>query len=76
MVIKMLRIKCGHFPCTGGQLEKLMADLHNELSTNPPLPGSYTARKGDLCAALFVDNNWLVDLLQPPFLRPTPSTGT
>ncbi|XP_074613274.1 staphylococcal nuclease domain-containing protein 1-like [Acropora palmata] len=43
---------------SGGQLEKLMADLHNELSTNPPLTGSYTARKGDLCAALFVDNNW------------------
>ena len=35
-----------------------MDDLHNELSSNPPLPGSYTARKGDLCAALFVDNNW------------------
>ncbi|XP_068744654.1 staphylococcal nuclease domain-containing protein 1-like [Montipora capricornis] len=43
---------------SGGQLEKLMDDLHNELSTSPPLPGSYTARKGDLCAALFVDNNW------------------
>lgn len=47
----------------GGQLEKLMDDLHAELSTNPPLPGSYTARKGDLCAALFVDNNWYVCLL-------------
>ena len=45
-------------PFTGSQLEKLMDDLHNELSTSPPLPGSYTARKGDLCAALFVDNNW------------------
>lgn len=43
---------------SGSQLEKLMDDLHNELSTSPPLPGSYTARKGDLCAALFVDNNW------------------
>ena len=42
----------------GGQLEKLMDDLHTELSSNPPLPGSYTARKGDLCAALFVDNSW------------------
>lgn len=37
-----------------------MDDLHTELSSNPPLPGSYTARKGDLCAALFVDNNWYV----------------
>ena len=44
----------------GGQLEKLMDDLHSELSNNPPLPGSYTARKGDLCAALFVDSNWYV----------------
>lgn len=48
------------FSLPGGQLEKLMDDLHAELSTNPPLPGSYTARKGDLCAALFVDNNWYV----------------
>ena len=37
-----------------------MDDLHTELSSNPPLPGSYTARKGDLCAALFVDNSWYV----------------
>ena len=55
--------KRNRFLCfIGGQLEKLMDDLHNELSTNPPLPGSYTARKGDLCAALFVDNNWYVIL--------------
>ena len=46
-----------------------MDDLHAELSTNPPLPGSYTARKGDLCAALFVDNNWYVSNSPPP---PTP----
>ena len=52
------------FSLPGGQLEKLMDDLHAELSTNPPLPGSYTARKGDLCAALFVDNNWYVS--NPP----------
>ena len=43
---------------SGPQLEQLMADLHNELSSNPPLPGSYAAKKGDLCAALFVDDNW------------------
>jgi len=42
-----------------------MDDLHAELSTNPPLPGSYTARKGDLCAALFVDNNWYVSNSPP-----------
>jgi len=43
---------------TGPQLEQLMTDLHNELSSNPPLPGSYTPRKGDLCAAQFVDGSW------------------
>lgn len=43
---------------TGSQLEQLMTDLHNELTTNPPLPGSYTAHKGDLCAALFEDGSW------------------
>ena len=54
------------FSLPGGQLEKLMDDLHTELSSNPPLPGSYTARKGDLCAALFVDNNWYVSNSPPP----------
>lgn len=43
---------------TGPQLEQLMTDLHNELSSNPPLPGSYTPRKGDLCASQFVDGSW------------------
>ena len=57
---------CFFFSLPGGQLEKLMDDLHTELSSNPPLPGSYTARKGDLCAALFVDNNWYVSNSPPP----------
>jgi len=35
-----------------------MTDLHTELSSNPPLPGSYTPRKGDVCAAQFVDDSW------------------
>ena len=52
-----------------------MDDLHAELSTNPPLPGSYTARKGDLCAALFVDNNWYVSKPPPPPLIPLDSFG-
>ncbi|XP_031552715.1 staphylococcal nuclease domain-containing protein 1-like [Actinia tenebrosa] len=43
---------------TGPQLEQLMTDLHTELSSNPPLPGSYTPKKGDLCAAQFVDDSW------------------
>ena len=43
---------------TASQLEQLMADLHSELSSNPPLPGSFAPKKGDLCAARFVDDNW------------------
>lgn len=35
-----------------------MTDLHTELTSSPPLPGSYTPRKGDLCAAQFVDGSW------------------
>lgn len=35
-----------------------MAELRAELHTNPPLPGSYTPKKGDLCAAKFIDDLW------------------
>ncbi|XP_001635744.2 staphylococcal nuclease domain-containing protein 1 [Nematostella vectensis] len=43
---------------TGPQLEQLMTDLNTELGSSPPLPGSFTARKGEMCAARFVDNSW------------------
>jgi staphylococcal nuclease domain-containing protein 1 len=43
---------------TGPQLEKLMDQLRTELSTNPPLPGSFMPKKGDLCAAKFTDGEW------------------
>jgi staphylococcal nuclease domain-containing protein 1 len=43
---------------TGPQLEKLMDQLRNDLTTTPPLPGAYTPRKGDLCAAKFSDGEW------------------
>ena len=46
----------------GPQLEKLMEQLRQELGTNPPLPGAYTPKKNDLCAAKFVDGEWLVGL--------------
>ncbi|KAJ8031554.1 nuclease domain-containing protein 1 [Holothuria leucospilota] len=42
----------------GAQLEKLMEQLRSELETNPPLPGAFTARSGDLCAAKFIDGQW------------------
>jgi len=43
---------------TGPQLEKLMDQLRSDLTSTPPLPGSYTPRKGDLCAAKFTDGEW------------------
>jgi len=43
---------------TGPQLEKLMEQLRSDMSSSPPLPGSYTPRKGDLCAAKFTDGEW------------------
>ena len=29
-----------------------------EFATSPPLAGAYTPKKGDLCAAKFVDDQW------------------
>jgi len=43
---------------TGRQLEGLMEKLRLDLETNPPLPGAYTAKKNDMCAAKFVDGLW------------------
>lgn len=43
---------------TAKDIEQMMERLRASLSANPPVPGSYTARRGDLCAALFIDNNW------------------
>lgn len=43
---------------TGPQLEKLMEQLRSDLMATPPLPGSYTPRRGDLCAAKFTDAEW------------------
>ncbi|XP_055929068.1 staphylococcal nuclease domain-containing protein 1-like [Argiope bruennichi] len=43
----------------GPKLEELMTDLRQELSSNPPLVGSYTPKKGDLCAAKYsADDEW------------------
>jgi staphylococcal nuclease domain-containing protein 1 len=42
----------------GPGLEKLMDNLREEFTTNPPLAGAYQPRKNDLCAAKFVDNQW------------------
>jgi len=42
----------------GPALEKLMDNLREEFNSNPPLAGSYTPRKIEMCAAKFVDNAW------------------
>jgi len=43
----------------GSALEKLMEELREEMETNPPLPGAFTAKKGDVCAAKFSqDGQW------------------
>jgi len=40
------------------QFEQMQSQLRTELTENPPLPGSITPRRGDVVAALFVDNLW------------------
>lgn len=43
----------------GAKLEGLMSKLRQEFQSSPPLPGAYTPKKNDLCAAQFTeDNEW------------------
>lgn len=43
----------------GAKLETLMAKLRKEFQESPPLAGAYTAKRNDLCAAQFTeDNEW------------------
>merc|ERR1739844_808332 len=42
----------------GTALEKLMDNLREEFTTNPPLAGAYQPKRNDLCAAKFVDDQW------------------
>jgi len=42
----------------GPKLVGLMNQLREEFSQNPPLAGAYQPRRGDMCAAKFVDNEW------------------
>jgi len=47
------------FTMIGPQLEKMMEQLRIDMESNPPLPGSYTPKKGEVCAAQFsADNQW------------------
>merc|ERR1719323_2700932 len=42
----------------GPKLVNLMKQLREEFQKNPPLAGSYQTKKGDTCAAKFVDGEW------------------
>ncbi|KAG8224358.1 hypothetical protein J437_LFUL004314 [Ladona fulva] len=42
----------------GETLTDLTEKMRAEINENPPLPGSYTPKKGELCAAKFVDDLW------------------
>ena len=43
---------------SGPHLEKLMEQLRSEMASNPPLPGSYNPKRGDLCSAKYTDDEW------------------
>jgi len=42
----------------GPKLVTLMNQLREEFTRNPPLAGSYTPKRGEVCAAKFVDDEW------------------
>ena len=43
----------------GPKAEALNAKLRQEFQANPPLPGAYTPKRGDVCAAKYtVDDEW------------------
>ncbi|XP_045463519.1 staphylococcal nuclease domain-containing protein 1 [Harmonia axyridis] len=52
----------GHFfvqtIAEGPKAEALNAKFRQEFQANPPLPGSFTPKRGEICAAKFVDNEW------------------
>ncbi|XP_071517216.1 staphylococcal nuclease domain-containing protein 1 isoform X2 [Panulirus ornatus] len=48
----------GQYCSDGPSLEQLMENLRAEFNTKPPLGGAYVPRRGDLCAAQFVDGLW------------------
>ncbi|KAF2350110.1 Staphylococcal nuclease (SNase-like) OB-fold [Trinorchestia longiramus] len=42
----------------GASLDKLSEALQQAFVTNPPVTGAYNPKRGDLCAAKFIDNMW------------------
>merc|ERR1712226_1326646 len=43
---------------SGPKLEELMKEIRAEFTSNPPLSGAYQPKRGDMCAAKFVDGEW------------------
>ncbi|XP_055378713.1 staphylococcal nuclease domain-containing protein 1 [Condylostylus longicornis] len=41
----------------GSKLENLMSKLRQEFQTNPPMSGTFTPKRNDICAAKFSDDN-------------------
>jgi len=39
-------------------LEKIAAALEDGYKSSPPTPGAYRPKRGDICGARFVDDNW------------------
>lgn len=48
----------GQYCSDGPALEKLMDNLRQEFAKNPPLSGAYSPKRGELCAAQFIDGAW------------------
>merc|ERR1711962_147047 len=48
----------GQYCSDGPALETMMENLRKEFVSNPPLGGAYTPKRGDICAAKFVDGSW------------------
>lgn len=42
----------------GPKLEELMEKIRQEFIANPPLPGAFKPKRGELCAAKFTDDEW------------------
>ncbi|XP_042223849.1 staphylococcal nuclease domain-containing protein 1-like [Homarus americanus] len=48
----------GQYCSDGPALEQMMENLRSEFANKPPLGGAYNPKRGDLCAAQFVDGLW------------------
>lgn len=58
-VLPSLNFYAQHVEESGPKLEQLMTKLRQEFKSAPPVTGSYSPRRGDLCAAKFTeDEEW------------------